>query len=126
MYALLGLQSGGELKHSTIKDVANAAGVSIKTVSRVFNNEKYVSAVLRVRVIDAATSLDYVPHPSARSLASRRFVQHRVNSRKSTRIFLPQKSCGRCLCGMRSIKLHLVGPTSRRARFPYRSPKVCT
>ena len=66
------MQSGGELKRSTITDVANTAGVSIKTVSRVFNQEKYVREAMRMRVLDAAASLDYVPHPSARSLASRR------------------------------------------------------
>lgn len=60
------------MKRSTITDVASTAGVSIKTVSRVFNDEKYVREALRERVLDAAASLDYVPHPSARSLAARR------------------------------------------------------
>ena len=41
-------------------------------MSRVFNDEKYVREALRERVLDAAASLDYVPNPSARSLAARR------------------------------------------------------
>ena len=60
------------MKRSTIKDVASTAGVSIKTVSRVFNDEKYVRESVRERVLDAASSLDYIPNPSARSLAARR------------------------------------------------------
>lgn len=66
------MQTGGTLKRSTITDVAKTAGVSIKTVSRVFNREKYVRESLRMRVLDAAASLDYAPNPSARSLAARR------------------------------------------------------
>lgn len=66
------MQLNGSLKRSTITDVAKTAGVSIKTVSRVFNREKYVRESMRMRVLAAAASLDYVPHPSARSLAARR------------------------------------------------------
>lgn len=68
----MGTQIGGKLKRTTIIDVAKTAGVSIKTVSRVLNQEKYVRDALRHRVLDAAESLEYVPHPSARSLAARR------------------------------------------------------
>lgn len=56
----------------TIFDVAKAAGVSIKTVSRVVNNEPNVRASTRERVQDAITSLDYRPDQSARNLASHR------------------------------------------------------
>ena len=35
---------------STIKDVSDMAGVSMKTVSRVLNKEKYVSEMTRERV----------------------------------------------------------------------------
>ncbi len=37
-----------------------------------FNDEKYVRESVRERVLDAAASLDYIPNPSARSLAARR------------------------------------------------------
>jgi len=51
-----------------MKDVANLAGVSIKTVSRVLNNEPHVRDTLRQKVRDAVTKLGYVPSQSARSL----------------------------------------------------------
>jgi DNA-binding LacI/PurR family transcriptional regulator len=46
------------------------AGVSQKTVSRVFNNEPYVSARVRQRVLDAADELGYRLNNAARALAS--------------------------------------------------------
>ena len=57
---------------ATIADVASLAGVSIKTVSRVTNNEPNVRADTRVKVRAAIEQLGYQPNPSARSLASRR------------------------------------------------------
>ncbi|WP_433012314.1 LacI family DNA-binding transcriptional regulator [Kribbella sp. CA-294648] len=44
---------------STMKDVAQLAGVSVKTVSRVVNGEPGASAVVRERVLRAAERLDY-------------------------------------------------------------------
>ena len=61
-----------QVERSTISDVAQMAGVSIKTVSRVFNDEPNVRPVTRDRVIEAATHLDYHPNVAARSLAGRR------------------------------------------------------
>ncbi len=52
-----------------IEDVAEAAGVSMKTVSRVLNREPNVREDTRVRVQAAVDALNYKPHPSARSLA---------------------------------------------------------
>lgn len=57
---------------SRIEDVAAVAGVSIKTVSRVLNNEPNVRAELRERVRAAVQRLGYKPNPSARSLAGQR------------------------------------------------------
>ena len=54
----------------TIHDVALAAGVSIKTVSRVLRDERHVAAATRAQVQAAAQHLGYAPHPSARNLAS--------------------------------------------------------
>ncbi len=59
-------------KRPTIEDVARLAGVSIKTVSRVVNNEPNVSAATRDRVMDAAAELEYRPNLSARRLAANR------------------------------------------------------
>lgn len=46
---------------ASIKDVAKRAGVSISTVSNVFNNSKYVSENLKNKVFEAANELDYMP-----------------------------------------------------------------
>jgi DNA-binding LacI/PurR family transcriptional regulator len=53
-------------------DVARLAGVSQKTVSRVFNGERYVSADVRGRVLRAAEELGYRLNGAARALASGR------------------------------------------------------
>jgi LacI family transcriptional regulator len=58
-----------------IEDVAAAAGVSMKTVSRVFNYEPNVRPDTREKVEQAARALNYRPNPSARSLASNRSYQ---------------------------------------------------
>jgi LacI family transcriptional regulator len=57
---------------ATIYDVADRAGVSIKTVSRVMNAEPNVREEMRERVLEAAAQLDYHPNLSARSLAGAR------------------------------------------------------
>jgi len=56
----------------TIHDVAEAAGVAIKTVSRVLNNEPNVRAETRARVLAVAEAFNYQPSLSARSLAGKR------------------------------------------------------
>lgn len=56
----------------TIDNVAALAGVSIKTVSRVVNNEPNVREATRQKVEAAIAELDYRPNPSARNLASQR------------------------------------------------------
>jgi LacI family transcriptional regulator len=55
----------------TIRDVARAAGVSIATVSRVFNDSPTVTPATCRRVRSAAGRLDYWPHNGARSLTTR-------------------------------------------------------
>lgn len=56
----------------TIKHVAEAAGVSAKTVSRVINGEAHVSAAKREAVMRVVRELDYRPNAFARSLSSSR------------------------------------------------------
>ena len=58
------------VQRSTIKDVAKRAKVSLKTVSRVINNEPAVQARTREKVLRAVAALDYQPDLSARSLRS--------------------------------------------------------
>ena len=59
----------------TIKDVSREAGVSIKTVSRVLNNERYVGVETRARVAEVVARLHFRPSVAARSLAGRRSFQ---------------------------------------------------
>lgn len=61
-----------EPRNITMNDVADCAGVSIKSVSRVINNEPHVSARLRARVEQAIAQLGWVPDTAARSLAGAR------------------------------------------------------
>ncbi|GKQ39215.1 LacI family transcriptional regulator [Streptomyces sp. A012304] len=53
-------------------DVARLAGVSRKTVSRVLNNEPYVSEEARTKVLAAAAELGYRLNQAARTLVSGR------------------------------------------------------
>jgi LacI family transcriptional regulator len=56
----------------TIVDVAKCAGVSIKTVSRVLNNEANVHPDTRDAVLEVVRQFNYRPKQSARSLAGAR------------------------------------------------------
>ena len=57
---------------ATIYDVAQAAGVSPKTVSRVMNGDAPVSRKTRAAVEAASVELDYVPSSAARMMRSKR------------------------------------------------------
>jgi LacI family transcriptional regulator len=54
---------------ATINDVAERAGVSIKTVSRVMNNEPSVRKPTLEKVLQAVKALNYQPNAAARNLA---------------------------------------------------------
>ncbi|WP_416979937.1 LacI family DNA-binding transcriptional regulator [Streptomyces sp. T028] len=54
-------------------EVAHAAGVSQKTVSRVVNGEPHVSPEVRERVLHAIRELDYRPNTAARALLLGRY-----------------------------------------------------
>jgi len=56
----------------TIRDVAERAGVSIATVSRVLNDRADVSVETRERVREVARSVGYSADPAARALATQR------------------------------------------------------
>ena len=60
------------MTRATIDDVAELAGVSIKTVSRVVNREPNVRESTREKVDAAIAELNYRPNVSARNLASQR------------------------------------------------------
>lgn len=65
-------EEANQMPRATIDDVAELAGVSIKTVSRVVNREPNVSDATRAKVERAVAELDYRPNLSARNLASHR------------------------------------------------------
>jgi LacI family transcriptional regulator len=69
----------------TIDDVAEAAGVSRQTVSRVVNRGPHVKPGVRERVQKAIDTLGYVPSLSARRMAgSRSYLILAINDRKRT------------------------------------------
>jgi DNA-binding LacI/PurR family transcriptional regulator len=55
----------------TIKDVANEAGVSIATVSRVLNNKDRVKSSTRKKIEDAIVKLDFKPDQIARTMINK-------------------------------------------------------
>ncbi|MCL2659134.1 MAG: LacI family transcriptional regulator, partial [Acidobacteriaceae bacterium] len=60
---------------ATIRDVSRLAGVSIKTVSRVINKERYVNQETRSRVVRVMAELGFQPSSAARALAGNRSHQ---------------------------------------------------
>ena len=56
-----------ENKKATIKDVASHSLVSIKTVSRVINNEYGVSKTTKSKVLKSIKALDYNPNKAAQN-----------------------------------------------------------
>jgi LacI family transcriptional regulator len=71
---------------STIYDVAELAGVSAKTVSRVVNDDKAVKASTREKVLAVMAQLDYRPNAQARSL--------RLGSKASIGLLLEDPTSG--------------------------------
>ncbi len=59
-------------KMITIKDVAEAANVSLATVSRVINNSEMVKPERRDRVLKAIENLGYLPNYAARVLVTKK------------------------------------------------------
>jgi len=55
----------------TLKDVAEKAGVTVTTVSRVLNNRGYIGAATRDKVYRVMKELDYQPNELARALSKK-------------------------------------------------------
>ncbi len=68
----------------TIKDIAKAAGVSIVTVSRAFNNKPDIDAQTKKKILAISREMNYLPNSLARSL--------RGNRTKSIGIVIPDIS----------------------------------
>ena len=64
--------AGPSARHAGLTDVAELAGVSHMTVSRVINGTGPVRAETRARVVAAIQELDYRPNSAARTLATGR------------------------------------------------------
>jgi len=60
------------VKRITMHDVAQTAGVSLMTVSRVVNNKDDVSQITRKKVMEVIEQLNYRPSSIARGLATQR------------------------------------------------------
>lgn len=64
-------QSGNRANKLNIYNIANEAGVSIATVSRVLNNSPSVSAKTKEKVLSVIADLNYVPSAIAQNLSTR-------------------------------------------------------
>jgi LacI family transcriptional regulator len=68
-------RSGGKRAAATIADVAQRAGVSPMTVSRVVNGEANVRDTTRDKVNLAIAALNYIPNQAARRLAGSKLIR---------------------------------------------------
>ena len=75
--------------NTTINDVADEAGVSITTVSRVLNNNYPVKKETRERIEKAIKKLDYTPNAMARSLITKKTSMIGVIVPGLTNLFFP-------------------------------------
>lgn len=57
---------------ASIRELARRSGVSVATVSRVFNTPEVVSRHTRQRILDLAVEIGYLPNESARTLATKK------------------------------------------------------
>lgn len=95
----------------TIRDVAEEAGVSIATVSRVINKTNKVKPETRSRVMKAAEKLHFYPDQGARSMVSKKTksvgllvpTPLRRISRTLRHVHLPAISFGQALSGFSSV-----------------------
>lgn len=100
---------------ATIDHVAELAGVSIKTVSRVVNKEPNVRQATRDKVLAAIAQLDYRPNSSARSLAgSRSFLIGLLYANPSANYVMDIQSGVLSICRPQNYDL-LIHPCDYRA-----------
>jgi LacI family transcriptional regulator len=98
---------GGGRVRIRIDAVAAAAGVSIKTVSRVLNHEPGVTPQTRERVLDAVSRLQYRPSHSARSLAAQRSFMLTFAYDNPSQNYIMEIQAG-VLAACRAMHYHLV------------------
>jgi len=86
-------------KRATIHDVAAEAGVSRGTVSRVVNNEPYVSVEARAAIEAAIEKVGYVPNTAARNLVMQRSQAVGLIVHEPHSLFLEDPNIGGILLG---------------------------
>ena len=116
----------------TIYDVAAKAGVGMKTVSRVLNNEAHVRPAMKERVMKAIDELGYRPNLAARQLAASRsflitFILSDVFSSYQTSMLVAASTecrlrnyhlgeAGRAGDGKSAPRRHHAGPAAQQRR----------
>jgi DNA-binding LacI/PurR family transcriptional regulator len=114
---------GGE-SMSSIKDIAQRAGVSVSTVSRALNNYADVSPKTREKIIEICKELNYYPNAVARSLVQKKtytigiFFGNMVNSGFDHPFFLDVISAVRELVGNAGYDL-LIFTNKNKERATY-------
>ena len=97
----------------TLRDVSAASGVSEMTVSRVLRNRGDVSEATRIKVLEAAKTLGYVPNQIAGSLASQQVNLVAVIIPSLSNMVYPEVLNGinkgdiRCPCSFHSLVVSL-------------------
>ena len=56
----------------SLKDIANACGVSTATVSKALHDQKDISSETRTRIKKTAAEMGYLPNAAARALKTNR------------------------------------------------------
>ena len=94
-----------------MKDVADLAGVSIKTVSRVLNNEPHVQDVVREKVRAAVQKLNYIPSHSARSLRGSKSYNIGLVCHSGRNVYINAIQFGAVIaCQQRGYSLQVILP----------------
>ena len=96
------------MSRTTLKDVAELAGVSSATVSYVLNGKRTISGETKQRVYSAIEQLDYVPDLNARSLSMR--------DSKLIGVVVPQTEPGERLMFQNSFYSEALGSIEYYAR----------
>ncbi len=81
-------------KNVTLKEVAQALGVSTMTVSRAVNNRSYVQESTRKRIIDKVREMGYTPNHVAKSLVSSKTYTIGVIIPQISHAFFPEVVMG--------------------------------
>ncbi|WP_233809954.1 LacI family DNA-binding transcriptional regulator [Paraburkholderia sp. HP33-1] len=93
---------------AVLSDVARLADVSTATVSRVYNEPDKVSPSVRERVLQAATTLNWIPNAAGRALASTRtHIAGAIIPTLDDEVFASQVSGMQAVLAERGITLFL-------------------